>query len=1128
MKFSKFIENLMESKVRQGLPHITTMNHEQLTSLTHGGKVHLHDMTEKTDGSTHVFGHDEHGFYTQYSGSGSEKMRSHEDYVNRAKRRSEETGKPLDLGAAHTFGHIHNVLASNKALQKHLKDEHEKKKSEVKVRGEVFYKPNAKEGDHPNEVKFVGTSYRTDHMGKVGKYVIHSRLPENHEHDLEHFKKHLSSSDMNFDDDKIDHEKSHVDVKQEHEELKKVDHELLKQRTSKSNKEAKEKEQSKLSDISKRISDKVDAHIKKQNLSPKWGSGSEGIVVHPSTKNKNAPRFKVTSDAFRKYRESDEAKEFKKKLADRASSSIKEAKEEVHHASVIPLTGFSPISHMGHAHDLGGTLSKLPGHHHIGISSKAETFTGEERANILKRQWKDKSKNLNVHVDSSGGSVVSKAFHALPKTGKKVLHILVGHDRKSFAEGLKKSLEDGKIKEMNGHKWDEVHIHHPEGEERSHGMSGTKMRTAVANNDSETFRKHLGSDFSHKEADDIQKRIKGAIDKGELQVNRPAAQPKKKKTLKEMLYQFHDILLEGGNVKIGEHKAEEIHVTPDSRKHLKSDVHEMLNHLHDSFHKEHGEHLFGKDKQALKSGSTFSGSTHHLMDDHISDTEFAKHKPKVGDLDVKIPKEHGEKLHAHLASGKKFGKFTVIGTKKAGNDIHALLKHENGKVHQVDFEKSTYEKHEPSKFDQFGRSSHWDDVKAGIKGMHHKLLLNASGGDKYKFSNIHGIKSRTDESDEWESDPKKMSHKIFGPKADHTKLHSFHGLTELIKKHLPAEQHQKIYDKLEDSLKKVKGIDSSKALAHLRKHLTLKHNESIENIYEVVDSSTGMDIAKSIYKVLVGVHPLDGVEDPNEIVKEALRLSKTKEFDEEVSRLIEAGKKAGLTIDVDSEDDEYKPKQVSYADFVKMLGSEKSGVSPRYSSIARGEYIKEEYEDGDEDDDKDYDEEDNMDDYVEEYGEAKLSDDEIDSIVAQLDDEDIIDHVYDEDEFVDKEEEDEEDDESENDEEKEKIEESISRQERIRRAARFKRTATKRERARELALHRMSSPKKITKRARKAAVLAVKQKMFKGRDLSKLSVGEKERAERRVQALARSGALSRIALKLVPRIRKIEKERLSR
>ena len=27
--------------------------------------------------------------------------------------------------------------------------------------------------------------------------------------------------------------------------------------------------------------------------------------------------------------------------------------EEVHHASVIPLTGFSPISHMGHAQDLG-------------------------------------------------------------------------------------------------------------------------------------------------------------------------------------------------------------------------------------------------------------------------------------------------------------------------------------------------------------------------------------------------------------------------------------------------------------------------------------------------------------------------------------------------------------------------------------------------------------------------------------------------------------------------------------------------------------------------------------------------------------------------------------------------------
>ena len=1120
MKFSQFTQMLTENKVRQGLPHITTMNHEQLTSLTHGGKIHLHDMTEKTDGSTHVFGHDEHGFYTQYSGSGSEKMRSHEDYVNRAKRRAEETGKPLDLGAAHTFGHIHNVLASNKALQKHLKDQYEKKKSEVKVRGEVFYRPNAKEGDHPGEVKFVGTSYRTDHMGKVGKYVIHSRLPENHEHDLEHFKKHLSSADMNFDDDKIDHEKAHVDVKQEHEELKKVDHELLKQRTSKSNKEAKEKEQAKLSDISKRISDKVDAHIKKQNLSPKWGSGSEGIVVHPSTKNKNAPRFKVTSDAFRKYRESDEAKEFKKKLADRASSSIKEAKEEVHHASVIPLTGFSPISHMGHAHDLGGTLSKLPGHHHIGISSKAETFTGEERANILKRQWKDRSKNLKVHVDSSGGSVVSKAFHALPTTGRKVLHILVGHDRKSFAEGLKKSLEDGKIKEMNGHKWDEIHIHHPEGEERGHGMSGTKMRTAVANGDSETFRKHLGSDFSAKEADSIQNRIKSAIDKGEIQVNRPAAQPKKKKTLKEFLCLVNASLLEGGNVKIGEHQAQEIHVTPDSRKNLKDDVHEMLSSLHDSFHKEHGGHLFGKDKKALSTGSAFSGSTHHLMDSSISDAEFAKHKSKVGDLDVKIAKEHGDKLHAHLTSGKKFGKFTVIGTKRAGNDIHALLKHENGKIHQVDFEKSSYENHEPSKMDQFGRSSHWTDVKAGIKGMHHKLLVNASGGEKYKFSGIHGIKSRTDESDEWEGDPKKMTHKLFGSKADHTKLSSFHGVTELIKKHIAPEHHQAIYDKFKDGLKKIKGVDSTKALEHLKKHLSLNQNESM-NICEELDQVEGMQIAKDIYSILVGGAPMDSLENPNDVVKEALRLSKTKEFSEEVMKLIEAGKKAGLTIDVESDEDEYKPKQVSYADFVKMLGSEKPGSSKEYLERAKKQYMKEEQDE----DDEEYDEEDDMDDSVEEYGE--LSDKEIDSIVDELDDEDIIDHVYDDDEFVDANESDDEDDDKKDMKEECSLNEVLSRQERIRRAARFKRTETKRERARKIALHRMSSPKKITKRARKAAILAIKQKMFKGRDLSKLSAGEKERAERRVEALARSGTLARIALKIVPRIRKIEKERLS-
>ena len=515
-----------DGKVRGGLPHITTMDHNQFKELASDGKVHLHSMTEKTDGQAHVFGHDEHGFYTQSSGSGTDKMRSPEDFKARAKAQAEKKGVEPNYHSAEAFGHIHSILASNKPLQDHLKSEYKKRGSEVKVRGESFYKPWGKDGDHPGETKFVGTSYATHHMGTVGKYVIHTKLPDNAHHDVEHFKKNLSSKEINFDDDKIHHEPHHVDVSAEKKKFEGLNHDLLSARTTKTNKEAKTAELEKFGDIKKRVSAKVDTHIKKLGLSPKWGSGSEGIVVHPSEHKPTSPRFKVTSDSFRKYKEDTKDIDFKtgvKKehefIRKSFRSFIAEEDAKTHHVSVIPLVGFSPISHMGHAHDLGGAMKKLPeGDKHIGISSKADTFEPKERADILHKQWG--IHNLQHHVVKSGGETIAHAYHAAPKTGRKELHLLVGSDRKDFAEGLKKSLEAGKIKEMGEHKWDAIHIHTPEDGDRSHGMSGTKMRTAVAEGNHSEFKRHLGPMFSDREAHRIHKKIKAAMDSGAVKVKR--------------------------------------------------------------------------------------------------------------------------------------------------------------------------------------------------------------------------------------------------------------------------------------------------------------------------------------------------------------------------------------------------------------------------------------------------------------------------------------------------------------------------------------------------------------------------------------------------------------------------------
>jgi hypothetical protein len=306
-------EDVLNESIRQGLPHITTMDHDQFHNLTHDGKVHVNDVTEKTDGQAMVMGHDHEGFYTQSTGSGNEKMRHPEDYEKRAKARAEVTGKPYDPTTSKAFGHIHKTLQANEKLQKHLHDEHKRTGEDVKVRGESFYKPWGKPSEHPGEVKFVGTSYATHHMGKVGKFVIHSKLPENQHHDLEHFKKHLSDSNINFDDDKIEHKKGHVDVSPERKEFNGLDHDLIKARTTKSNKEAKEEETAKFNHIKKKVADKVDSHIKSLGIEPKWGSGTEGAVIHPSSASPHSPRFKVTSDAFRAYRASDASKNLKKR-----------------------------------------------------------------------------------------------------------------------------------------------------------------------------------------------------------------------------------------------------------------------------------------------------------------------------------------------------------------------------------------------------------------------------------------------------------------------------------------------------------------------------------------------------------------------------------------------------------------------------------------------------------------------------------------------------------------------------------------------------------------------------------------------------------------------------------------------
>lgn len=211
---------------------------------------------------------------------------------------------------------------------------------------------------------------------------------------------------------------------------------------------------------------------------------------------------------------------------------------------------------------------------------------------------------------------------------------------------------------------------------------------------------------------------------------------------------FKNFIVEGGNIVVKHHETGESvgseSIDSNDRKHVSKDIHDSLSELDKSFQKKHGTSLFGN---ALKNNTAYAGSTKHFMDSGISDSEFKKHKPTVGDIDTQVPEEHKDKLEEHLQPGSKYGNFTVVGNKKHGNQISAIMHHgPTGKNHQVDFEPVEYDKktQEPNELAKFSHSSDWGDVKNGVKGAFHKMLLSsttAAGSKPAIVENKKGVRN---------------------------------------------------------------------------------------------------------------------------------------------------------------------------------------------------------------------------------------------------------------------------------------------------------------------------------------------------------------------------------------------------
>ncbi len=112
------------------------------------------------------------------------------------------------------------------------------------------------------------------------------------------------------------------------------------------------------------------------------------------------------------------------------------------------------------------------------------------------------------------------------------------------------------------------------------------------------------------------------------------------------------------------------------------------------------------------------------------------------------------------------------------------------------------------------------------------------------------------------------------------------------------------------------------------------------------------------------------------------------------------------------------------------------------------------------------------------------------------------------------------------DEEQIELMEVLSRQERLKGKIRLRRTAAKRSRSTKINVHRYADPKTLNKRARRLAIKLIKQRMLRGRNPSKVSVSDKERIEK--QLSKNKTLVNRVAQKLVVRVRRVEKSRMSK
>lgn len=270
----------------------------------------------------------------------------------------------------------------------------------------------------------------------------------------------------------------------------------------------------------------------------------------------------------------------------------------------------------------------------------------------------------------------------------------------------------------------------------------------------------------------------------------------------------------GGNLSIGSFTAKPL--STKNRTELRDSIKSFIIKLDDLYYKEKGKFFFINEVQ-------FSGSSRFLFDEKIDNDELNQYKPFISDIDLLIRDCHKQDLQNFIYDilNKNIKPDFIIKTiYKHGNETSILIKFGDQYI-QIDFvfvpDHLFF-----TLYSAFLHYSSWEDCKLGIKGVHHKLLLNAIGLDEYKFSITHGLRSRTQEQIEGYMKPNIIGYILFGPNTSAESMYSFIGLVKNISQKIDPDRIQLIIEKYISSCNKIKNVDHEKSINYLKEYLCSK------------------------------------------------------------------------------------------------------------------------------------------------------------------------------------------------------------------------------------------------------------------------------------------------------------------